>query len=87
MEKDALSAGVSPIGGLFSTAEIKILVCYILSALNEPVPGALLADVLHIEGIANIFEVVSAMDSLCESGHLTADDTENTYRITASGRS
>ena len=29
MEKDALSAGVSKVGGLFSTAEIKILVCYI----------------------------------------------------------
>ena len=57
MEKDAVSAGVSEVGGLFNTAEIKILVCYIFSSINLPVPGRMLADTLHYEGIANCFEV------------------------------
>lgn len=87
MERDALSAGVSEIGGLFNTAEIKILICYILSALDQPVPGNLLADVLHYEGIANVFEVSDAMDSLRKSGQLAASDDQTAYTITDSGRS
>ena len=46
MEKNASGAGVSR-GGLFSTSEIKILICYILSAIDEPVPVDMLANVLH----------------------------------------
>ena len=30
MENDALAAGVSRIGGLFGTADIRILICYII---------------------------------------------------------
>lgn len=87
MENDALSAGVSKVGGLFNTAEIKILVCYILSSLNVPVPGRMLADILHYEGIANCFEVNDAIASLCKSGHLMlADEKDDTYVITDNGR-
>ena len=88
MERDAVSAGVSEIGGLFSTAEIKILVCYIISSINSPVPGQMLANVLHYEGIANCFEVNDAIDSLCNSGHLQlVDKKDDTYIITDSGKS
>ena len=70
MEKDAVSAGVSEIGGLFSTAEVRILICYIISSINQPVPGRMLGDLLHYEGIANVFEVNDSIASLCESGQL-----------------
>ncbi len=87
MERDAVSAGVSPIGGLFNTAQVRILICYILSAINKPVPGNLLANTLHYEGIANCFEVNDSIASLCKSGQLTLiDDREDTYLITDSGR-
>lgn len=87
MEKDAVSAGVSKIGGLFSTAEIKILICYLISSINNPVPGKMLADVLHYEGIANCFEVNDAIDSLSKSGHLKlVDEKDDTYIITESGK-
>lgn len=87
MEKDAVSAGVSEVGGLFNTAEIKILVCYIISSINEPVPGQMLANVLHYEGIANCFEVNDAIASLCKNGHLKLiDEKEDIYIITESGR-
>ena len=87
MEKDALEAGVSRIGGLFSTADIRILICYIISTINEPVPGRLLADVLHYEGIANCFEVNDSIAALLQSGHLSlVDEKEDTYTATPSGR-
>lgn len=87
MEKDALSAGVSEIGGLFTTAEIRVLICYIFSSINAAVPGNLLANTLHYEGIANCFEVNDSIDYLCKNGHLkliNADD--DTYVITESGK-
>ena len=87
MDRDAVSAGVSPAGGLFSTAEVRILICYLLTAINEPVPGRMLADTLHYEGIANAFEVGDSIAKLCESGHvLPFDETEDTYTITQKGK-
>ena len=86
MEKNASGAGVSR-GGLFSTSEIKILICYILDAIDEPVPVDMLANVLHYEGLANAFEVSDAVVSLSQSGQIIAVDTsEQNYRITDSGR-
>lgn len=86
MENDASSAGVTR-GGLFSTAEIKILICYILSAIDEPVPVNMLANVLHYEGIANAFEVSDAVVLLSQSGHIVqVDEKEDTYKITPDGK-
>ena len=86
MEKNATSAGVSR-GGLFSTSEIKILICYILNAIDQPVPVDMLANVLHYEGLANAFEVSDAVVSLSNSGQIEAvDDAEQTYKITSIGR-
>ncbi len=86
MEKNASGAGVAR-GGLFSTSEIKILICYILSAIDEPVPVDMLANVLHYEGLANAFEVSDAVVSLSQSGQIIAtDSSEQVYRITNNGR-
>ena len=68
MERDAVSAGVSEIGGLFSTADIRILICYLLSSIKDPVPGRKLADLLHFEGIANCFEVNDSIAFLLNNG-------------------
>ncbi len=87
MEKDALTAGVSEIGGLFTTAEIRVLICYILSKIDDAVPGNLLANTLHYEGIANCFEVNDSIEHLCKSGQLELVSPEDdTYRITESGK-
>ena len=86
MERDASGAGVAR-GGLFSTAEIKILICYILNAINEPIPVDMIGNVLHYEGIANAFEVSDAIVSLSARGQIAAtDDSQQTYVITDSGR-
>lgn len=86
MENDASGAGVLH-GGLFSTAEIKILICYILSAIDEPVPVTELANLLHFEGIANGFEVSDAVVNLWKGGQLAAADEDGeTYTVTDAGR-
>lgn len=86
LEKDAASAGVAPVGGLFSTAEIKILICYVLHTVGEPVPANELTNTLHYEGIANAFEVSDAIASLAKSGHIAAaDENADSYVITQSG--
>ena len=88
MENDALAAGVSRIGGLFGTADIRILICYIISSIGEPVPGRLLADILHYEGIANCFEVNDSIAALLKNGQLSlVDECDDTYIATESGKS
>lgn len=85
MENDAISAGVLS-GGLFNTTEIRILICYILNSIKEPVPANMLANILHFEGIANGFEVSDAISSLTKSGHIIPTDSEEAYyEITESG--
>ncbi|MBQ6847740.1 MAG: DUF4364 family protein [Clostridia bacterium] len=85
MEHDAISAGVSKIGGLFSTADVRILICYILSSINKPINGTMLCEVLHAEGIANIFEVSDSLAFLTESGHIIEHD-DGTFTVNDSGR-
>ncbi len=88
MEKDAVSAGVAPVGGLFSTAEIKILICYILTEIGEPVPAEPLLNLLHYEGIANAFEVSDAFHALVNSKMILSKTEDQLYYcITAEGKS
>lgn len=85
LENDASSAGVR-LGGLYNTAEIKILVCYILNAVKEPVPITMLVNELHFQGLANGFEVSDAVVSLTKSGHIVmVDKKDDTYTITEKG--
>lgn len=85
MERDAISAGVSKIGGLFSTADIRILICYILATFNEPISGTMFCETLHSEGIANIFELSDSLAFLTNSGHIEELDDGN-FIITDNGR-
>lgn len=85
MEIDASNAGVAK-GGLVSTGEIRILICYILHTLRQPVPHQQLSELLHFEGVANYFEVGSAFAALSENGLIKpCSSDENCYEITESG--
>ena len=87
MEKNAVSAGVEPIGGLFNTADIKILICYILSTINEPIPADMLSNLLHYEGIANGFEVSDSITSLQKNGMIIeSESNKDCYVVTKAGR-
>lgn len=69
---DVFQAGVEP-GGLTADYEIKMLICYILRTLGEPVPVSALIEVFVSEGIGNYFEAASAAAGLVKTGHLTIE--------------
>lgn len=86
MEKDAISVNVGR-GGLKNSSEIKILVLYLLMNVNEPVPSNQIADKLHIEGIANTFEVNEAFAELHENSLIEeSPDGPEFYVINDKGR-
>lgn len=86
MEKDAISVNVGK-GGLKSTAEIKILVLYLLMNVSEPVPSNQIADLLHVEGIANTFEVNEAFFQLHQNGLIDElGDADESFLINPKGR-
>ncbi len=87
MERDAIPAGVAKIGGLFTTAEIRILICYILSSIKEPIPANALCEVLHHEAIANAFEVSDSLAFLEKEGHiLEVTEPQTGFIITNKGK-
>ena len=49
---DAFSAGVEP-GGLRTTEEIKILLCYMLHTVQQPMPRGDVTDIVVGGGMAN----------------------------------
>ncbi len=87
MEFNAVSAGVAP-GGLVSSSEIKVLICYILKSVKEPVPASNLCEILNYEGLANAFEVSDNIENLLNNNHIVCvNKDEDTYTTTDSGNS
>lgn len=70
---EAFSEGVKP-GGLYSAQEIKILICYMLLNVAEPMPESVVTDVLYGGEMANFFEVSAAVQELLQIGHLKEVD-------------
>lgn len=65
-EFDAFASGIS-YGGLRSMLEIKILVCYLLDRVKEPMSREQLSECLQSTGLVNYFDLSSAIDELLES--------------------
>ena len=82
LEKDAISAGT---GSLVSSDEIKILLCYVIKSVDAPVPGKQLANLFHLEAIANYFEVINALEALISTGSLSYFEEDDTYFVTKEG--
>ncbi len=84
MAGDVFFAGVEP-GGLYSSQEIKILICYMLSHVGEPMPMRAITDVLAGHGMANFFEIGAAVEELLRRGQLTEDE-QGALSVTDGGR-
>lgn len=56
---------------MFESADLKILICYLLASLNEPVPGVETAQLFHYEGIANYFDTQTALYELERDGYIS----------------
>lgn len=86
MEFDAFRAGVEP-GGLINRTEVRLLVCYILKNIDQPVPGQLITELFHYEGLANYFEVGQAIYDLKRKGYIELINEENdSYSVTETGK-
>jgi hypothetical protein len=83
MANDVFFAGVEP-GGLYTAQEIKILLCYLLDTVGEPLPLQMVTDVLAGRGIANFFEVSAAVDELLRRGHIE-ENAEGELTVTELG--
>lgn len=84
MGSDVFFAGVEP-GGLYSSQEIKILICYMLEGVGEPLPLKAVTDVLAGRGMANFFEVSAAVEELLRRDQLIEDD-QGRLSLTEAGR-
>ena len=69
MEFDAFAAGIEP-GGLRNTKEIRILICYLLVSVNTPFRKEDIIDILQENGLANYFEITTALSDLIDKGSI-----------------
>ena len=76
MEQQTFIAGVEP-GGFTHDYEIKILICYLLLQLEQPLSFAQMSEILQDEGIVNYFEFSDALSKLLQSQHIVVFKTEN----------
>ena len=72
MEQNTFSEGIAP-GGLREQTEIKLLVCYLLKALNRPLTRRQINEILQEYPIANYFEVNQAMSDLIKNGTVVSE--------------
>ena len=70
---DTFAAGVEP-GGLRTSQEIKILICYLLRTVEQPMLRDDVTDILVGNGMANYFDIEEAMEELLRLQHLVQSD-------------
>ncbi|MEG2525160.1 MAG: DUF4364 family protein, partial [Oscillospiraceae bacterium] len=61
-------------GGLIENSQIKILVCYVVGALRQPLSHDGLLEALSGRGYANYFECANAISELIEAHHISLDE-------------
>ena len=78
------SAGVD-FGGLRSMEDIKLLVCYLLYTVKEPVPRSMILEIISGNGMANFFDTGVAIDKLIAFEHV-AESASGMMTITNTGK-
>ena len=85
---DAFASGIV-YGGLRNMLEIKILVCYLLDKVKEPMTRAQLCECLQNTGLVNYFDLNTAIDELLESKMICETEYlgETSLEVTEAGKS
>lgn len=83
MAGNAFTAGVKP-GGLNSSTEIRILLCYLIRNAACPLTGEELEAALLNEELVNYFEFAACLADLCDQG--LVEKREDGYHILPKGR-
>lgn len=88
LEYDAFDEGIEP-GGLRSRNEIKVLICYLLKSIDQPISKQLINESLQENSLANYFEINQAVSDLVKAGSLeeAAEEDGPVYSVTEQGRS
>lgn len=83
---NAFDAGVE-LGGLKNSADIKVLICYLLKSIGKPLTRKNMIDAITGNGIANYFEVNQGLSDLVKTECLASQGTlENqTFTLTQKG--
>ncbi len=81
VEFDAFAGDIA-LGGLRNMLEIKILVCYILSRVNEPMSRKQLCDSLQQNGLVNYFDTNVAIDDLLNQKMLKEEEYQKETCLT-----
>ncbi len=86
MEFDAFTAGVS-LGGLRSKNDIKLLICYMLFSVAQPLSKDEVLSALQEKGLANYFEINDAFSDLLSNGNIQPDENNpSKFVITEAGK-
>ena len=83
MENNAITAGVR-VGGLTDRTEIKILLCYLLAELKQPITQNQLIECVCGQELVNYFEMQSALQHLLDNNFIKED--ENGFSIMPDGK-
>lgn len=83
---NAFDAGVE-LGGLKNSADIKVLICYLLKSIGKPLTRKNMIDAITGNGIANYFEVNQGLSDLVKTECLSSQGAlENqTFTLTQKG--
>ena len=87
MAFDTFDEGIVP-GGMRSKYEIRILICYPLNSIKEPVSKEIIVDSICEESLANYFETSSCFDDLIEKGNIIEEGSDGdikTYTVSENG--
>ena len=83
MDNKAITAGVR-VGGLTDRTEIKILLCYLLAELKQPITQNQLIECVCGQELVNYFEMQSALQHLLDNNFIKED--ENGFSIMPEGK-
>lgn len=72
-------------GMLINSTDVKILICYMLKSLGEPMNKEKLVEVIYVNDIADYFDIRSAVCQLVENGNVT-EDAEGMLTLSDTGR-
>lgn len=86
MANHVFDGGVEP-GGLRDKNDVKILICYLLKNMREPLPLQTLSEALQHDGLVNYFTLADALHALLLSGHVDVVESngEKEYKVTRLG--
>lgn len=82
---NTLTAGVCP-DGLKDSLGIKLLICYLINTIDEPLTQNDITEIIFQRSLANYFETCAAFEDLFENGFILKADDTDILSLTVLGR-